>query len=128
MRNVEVALHELGHHFDKLLNKWSGMGGKAKGMPEELERLGRDIYGKKVPVGGYASEGFAELTRAYLSGETSLPGRAPLLYDWLTTYLSENPVEAKRMANLEMLVNNLSCRPLKSASGLSASRLKKTGR
>lgn len=101
-RVVTVALHELGHHFDRELGRWSRAQGRTPGVGAELEQLGRDLYGDTIPEGGYRSEGFAEFIREYLTGGADLSSRAPTLYRWFTTeYLTSKPEEAAKLRKLQ---------------------------
>jgi hypothetical protein len=102
--DIIVAVHELGHHFDRQMGMWSKSTGLASGIPGELIKLGRDLYGDKRPEGGYRAEGFAEFIGQYLIG-ADIRQRAPKLYDWFTTeYLPARPAEAKKLRELEGVI------------------------
>lgn len=104
VRDVPVAIHELGHHFDRELGVWSKQKGLPRGVTGELIKLGRDLYGSKRPAGGYRPEGFAEFIRAYLSGE-EVGQSAPATMKWFTAeYLANNPGEAKKLLVLEDVI------------------------
>jgi len=99
--NIVVAVHELGHHFDRQMGMWSKQKGLPSGIPSELARLGRDLYGDVRPKGGYKAEGFAEFIGHYLTGG-DIAQRAPALYRWFTMdYLPANPQEARKLRELE---------------------------
>lgn len=103
--DVEVALHELGHHFDHRLDWWSVKNGAPAGVAAELVRLGKDLYGTRRPAGGYKREGFAEFIREYLMNG-SIEDRAPATHQWFTTvYLQQQPEEAARVRELEGVVD-----------------------
>jgi hypothetical protein len=105
-RDIDAITHELGHHFDRELEGWSGKRGLPTGIPAELANLGKDLYGTTAPKGGYRSEGFAEFIRGFLTGE-DMTIRAPRLHRWFTTeYLIENRDEAKKLRKLEDTITN----------------------
>ncbi len=104
VRDIAVTTHELGHHFDRQLNKWS----KSKAVPAkvraELVALGQELYGNTRPPGGYKPEGFAEFIRKYLLGE-DVQKQVPELHKWFTTeYLVENSAEARKLQQLEDVI------------------------
>jgi len=106
VRDITTALHELGHYFDHQRQWWSKKHGLPPGIPRELAQLGRDLYGDTRPAGGYRAEGFAEFIREYLTGSDEIQARAPRLYAWFTTeYLADNPDEAKKLREVELLVS-----------------------
>jgi hypothetical protein len=84
--NLSVAAHEMGHAVARLLYPeiktlafdYKGPGsGKIRG---ELVRLGKDLYGKIVPTGGYKSEGFAEFIRLWMEDRPQAKKKAPTFY------------------------------------------------
>ena len=105
VRDISVAMHELGHHFDFQMGVWSKSKGLPRGIPTELAKLGRDLYGDRKPVAGYRAEGFAEFMREFLTGG-DIQKRAPRLYEWFTTeYLPANPSDAKKkLRKIEQLI------------------------
>jgi hypothetical protein len=104
-RDWDMLTHELGHHFDREMQRWSKQKGLPTGIPSELVVLGRALYGDKKPKGGYRSEGFAEFIRYYLASNPDIETKAPNLYNWFTTqYLVENPKEAERIHDLGLLI------------------------
>jgi hypothetical protein len=104
MGDVVTAVHELGHHFDRQLGKWSRSRGLPTGIAGELMQLGRELYGSKRPKGGYKAEGFAEFIGRYLTGD-NIQERAPKLYQWFTTeYLPANRREARKLRKLEDVI------------------------
>src|SRR5690606_3615393 len=58
VRDIDAALHELGHHWDRQADNVSTGKTLPKAVAAELTRLGRALYGNKRPAGGYRSEGF----------------------------------------------------------------------
>jgi hypothetical protein len=105
--DVTTAVHELGHHYDRLTDNFTKLGRFSKSgsreIDAELMRMGRDLYGDTAPNGGYKAEGFAEFIREYVSGEptAALSERAPVTYAWWTRYLSENKDEARKFRELK---------------------------
>lgn len=103
-RDIDAALHELGHHFDRELGQWSTSTGLPAGIPTELVNLGRAAYGSRKPANGYRSEGFAEFIREYLTGG-NIQAQAPKVYKWFTTeYLVSKPAEARKLRELERII------------------------
>lgn len=106
VRDVTTALHELGHHLDRQIDKWSRQENLPSGIAEELTSMGKSLYGKKKPNGGYRAEGFAEFIREYLTGGDTA-SIAPKMYEWFSTvHLPNNPAEAKKLRKLELLVTD----------------------
>jgi hypothetical protein len=102
--DIIVAVHELGHHFDRELGGWSGQTGLDSGIPGELLALGHELYGDTTPKGGFRAEGFAEFIGQYLTGG-DIQGKAPKLYHWFTTeYLPSKPAEAAKLRQLEDVI------------------------
>lgn len=72
MGKLHVAFHEAGHYISKWKLGWpanAGPGGVGRradklaltpGALQELEAMGRRLYGKRKPNGGYGEEGIAE--------------------------------------------------------------------
>ena len=102
---VSTFFHELGHHLHEImfprgtrpdqadLTKTRRMSKKAGAYDfpnewrKELVLLGKDLYGDKDPVGGYASEGWAETIRFLLVNPKHLKARAPTVYQQVTAHL-----------------------------------------
>lgn len=107
--DVVTAIHELGHHFDRELGKWSARRDLSPQIQAELRRLGEDLYGPGDKASTfYKSEGFAEFIREWLVGAGDLQARAPALSAWFgSEYLPENPEEARKIARLQDAVRLL---------------------
>lgn len=107
--DVVTAIHELGHHFDRELGKWSARRDLAPSIQAELRQLGEDLYGPGNRGSTfYKAEGFAEFIREWLIGAGDLQQRAPSLSAWFATeYLPENPEEARKIAKLQDAVRLL---------------------
>jgi hypothetical protein len=109
VNDLRTACHEIGHHIDVYLNNlatqkmstaWGGIGA-------EMVRLGKRLYGKKRPEGGYKAEGYAEAIFGYLTGGINLQEEAPRFWQFFTQhYLPDNANiaeildAAKRMVQL----------------------------
>lgn len=106
VRGIATAVHEIGHYLDWHTNdRWSKKPG-SKAIADELMKLGKDLYGDTKPPGGYKSEGWAEFTREYLTGEEA-EIKAPNLHKWFTqTYLKNNPDVAKNLAKLKGMIES----------------------
>lgn len=98
--DVVTAAHEVGHAIDRLVH---GRGHKWKKAPlppavrASLVKLGQDAYPRKEPHNGWESEGFAEMTMAYVMDKTRLDPH-PELRDWLKTEVfDKHPEFAKRL-------------------------------
>ena len=73
--------HEIGHHIDFLLHQ-SGPW-RSPNVRADLVKLGKKLYGNKIPNVGYEAEGFAEIVKYYLQGnEAGLRSEAPDAYQW----------------------------------------------
>ena len=104
VRSLTTAMHEIGHYIDWHVNKrWSKKPPSAK-IAAELVALGKALYGKKKPSGGYKSEGWAEFLRMYLTGE-DIVAAAPALTQWFTQeYLAKEPSTAKSLATIKGMI------------------------
>jgi len=94
--NLPTAAHEMGHALEKAIfgyvhgeSPWKNRPPK---MRRELLKLGKDLYKKKVPEGGYPREGFAEFIRLELSTDIEAAQRAPYTHKWFVQeFLKDNP-------------------------------------
>jgi hypothetical protein len=97
VNDLRVATHEIGHHIDiyfnneaakKMSHAWYGIGA-------ELVRLGKALYGRKRPKGGYKAEGYAEFVFGWLTGGIDLKKEAPrMLRFFEKDYLPNNSMMA----------------------------------
>jgi hypothetical protein len=94
--NIPTAAHEIGHAIEKAVYGWqsgepSPWTKLSPGLLVELREMGKALYGKRRPNGGYDREGWAEFMRLYLTGDLA-EERAPRTYKWFTdTFLTDNP-------------------------------------
>lgn len=90
---IATWVHELGHHLHQVMFPRRGSRKlsaaeptiTAKDFPQEWQKdliqLGKDLYGKRQPnVGGYTSEGWAEVVRFLFVNPAHLKKRAPQVY------------------------------------------------
>lgn len=100
--DLGTATHEIGHALERAVFGWTGAqspwsGGQASRagvLPKaqgELYRLGKDLYGKTVPAGGYLREGFAEYVRTWLTDSDALMTKAPEFTRWFDTQFMADP-------------------------------------
>lgn len=78
--DIVTAAHEVGHSIHKFVLQ--DRQGFPRPVATELDRLGRDLYGSRVPNGGYIREGMAEYVAKYLIGD-DMTKDAPELHKWL---------------------------------------------
>ncbi len=106
VRALTTATHEIAHHIDWTLNdKQLSHNPPTPAIAAELQSLGEALYGKKKPVGGYKSEGFAEFVREYLTGEDA-KAKAPNTYKWFTeTFLPANKGIAQNLAKTKVMID-----------------------
>ncbi len=102
VRDLSTATHELGHHLD---HNFFGLIHKhpPKGSTQELLDMGKELYGKRKPPGGYKSEGVAEYMRMWLT-DNDAENRAPNFTKWFDKYLKDNPKVAKRLRRTRKLI------------------------
>ncbi len=101
---IDTATHEVAHHLDWYINKRLSLNPPA-GTAEELMALGKELYGKQKPSGGYKSEGFAEFIRHYLTTDEAQE-KAPNFYKyWTEEYEPSHPREAKSLAQARKLID-----------------------
>jgi len=91
---ITAAAHEVGHAIQKaVFGAVSGrsLGGLSPIVRRQLIDLGRELYGDRVPKGGYAAEGFAEFIRMALTGDTTTVN-VSAVEDWYNNeFLPNNP-------------------------------------
>lgn len=101
--DLPTAIHEVGHAIEKLV--WWNLHGDRDFLENqggrftaELERLGRMLYGSKIPAAGYVREGFAEFLRGWAFGTPKVEQLAPTISKWWhDSFLKEYPSFAKRL-------------------------------
>lgn len=100
VRDIRVATHEVGHLVDRnILGRVSQR--PPAGTSAELLKLGKELYGEKVPPGGFKSEGFAEFVSKFMMGEDT-QAQAPNFHKWFTeTLLPGNPELAKKINEIK---------------------------
>lgn len=104
VRSITTGTHEVAHHIDWSLNNRMSLNPPTTAIRDELLALGKALYGKKKPKGGYKSEGWAEFIREYLTGEEAKE-KAPNLYKWFTeTYLPGHKDMAKKIAKTRDMI------------------------
>jgi hypothetical protein len=94
VNSLRVACHEIGHHIDSYLNnRWSKDQSDAWwGIGAELARMGKALYGRKRPKGGYKAEGYAEFVFGWLTKGIDLKQEAPRTLQFFEKeYLPDNP-------------------------------------
>lgn len=77
--DVDVATHEVGHFFSKKF--LPGVSRRAAAHPE-LVQLGQQLYGARVPAGGYAEEGLADFVRLYVTNPQTAQQAAPQFFQF----------------------------------------------
>jgi hypothetical protein len=104
VRSLSTITHELGHHIDRAMNDRMSLRPPTPEIGRELMKLGQDLYGKKQPVGGYKSEGWAEFIHDYLTGDQA-PEKAPNTYKWFAdTYLKDRPDIAAKLDKTKNMI------------------------
>lgn len=104
--------HELSHGMVAWLHS-TGVAGPealvATMSPEvvaEVTKLGRDLYGSRVPAGGYEHEGFAEFFRMWMIGNESAAANYPATYNWFhRTVLPRDSVLAEKLSSAQQLID-----------------------
>lgn len=101
--DIVVASHETGHAIEKVIY------GYPKGGPwrnplinpvtqRELLHLGKLLYGKTQPTGGYKREGFAEFIRLWITNRSQAQRQAPFFYKWFDSeFLNKYPEGRKAL-------------------------------
>lgn len=78
--DMVTAAHEAGHSLHQFALKDRQAFPAAVAI--ELTRLGKDLYGSRMPAGGYLREGMAEYVGKYLIGD-DMAKEAPALHKWV---------------------------------------------
>ena len=98
--SLRTIPHEIGHFIDALLRR-RGLA-RPPAVRHDLIALGKLLYGKKQPNGGYESEGFAELLKYYMQGnDAGLRKDAPAAYDWFMNRFA--PANPDTMARIDAM-------------------------
>lgn len=99
--DIDTGAHEVGHALHKrLVGDIDKPFGGATDV--ELEKLGKELYGERVPKGGhYRAEGVAEYVARRLQGDPDLAAAAPEFTKWFNEQLRKNPKIAKLFAEAE---------------------------
>jgi hypothetical protein len=99
--DIETVIHELGHAIEKAVFGW------VKGSPwvppeqspermAELVRLGKALYGRKKPTGGYKREGWSEFHRLWETQPENAEKHAPEFFKWFEEeWLPNQPKKAQ---------------------------------
>lgn len=107
--DLPSAAHETAHALEKVLywnilndpNFFANMG---QPFDAELARLGRMLYGSKVPAAGYVREGFAEFLRGWLFQVPDVSRHTPNILRWFEgTFLKQHPAFGKDLLALRDL-------------------------
>lgn len=103
VRSLLTASHEIGHHIDhKVLGRFSKDAGGNKAIYEELTTVGKKLYGKRKPNGGYRGEGFAEFIRGVSFSNQFVLDHFPATLKWFnTTFKNNNPKAFSNIKKLE---------------------------
>lgn len=104
--DIPVATHEVGHALEEIVfpllkadPAWRTSGLK-RGMNQELIDLGHALYGSTRPGNGYASEGWAEFTRHYVTDRAHLSKVAPQVLAWVEGNLLKGNPRLRKQFNL----------------------------
>lgn len=96
---LDTVSHEIGHYVSKKYlknptmkgDRFRGAGRKPvllpKGAAQELTKMGRDLYGKRRPAGGYGEEGIAEWHKFYVTDPKALAAKAPTFTHFMDTVI-----------------------------------------
>ncbi|MEO0742999.1 MAG: LPD38 domain-containing protein [Bacteroidota bacterium] len=106
--DLATAAHEIAHaietHVFGFRNPWVSNGAAQVSSTHraELVQLGKELYGKQKPAGGYMREGWAEFLRMWLTeGGTR---KAPAMTAWMDgVFLPSNPKLAKALKNAQAM-------------------------
>ena len=90
--DVVGGSHEVGHALNKFVVASLAKEGSRvpTGVKVELIRLGKRLYGDRVPAGGYRQEGWAEFIRLLLTTDSEAQDRAPLTVQWFGKMLGNH--------------------------------------
>jgi hypothetical protein len=94
---LSTATHEVGHALERVTwgfrkgGVWIKKLGKGSVEWAELIAAGKALYGDRKPHGGYASEGFAEFIRYWVTDRPSARKIMPTMSGWFDKYLDTAP-------------------------------------
>lgn len=95
LKKLDTVAHEVGHYLSKKYDvKFA-----AKMLPKadrltvfnELVKMGRDLYGNKIPSGGYAEEGVAQWARFFVTEPQRMVTDAPTFTAYMDKLLDREP-------------------------------------
>ena len=100
--DIVTGAHEVGHAINKKVLGWKMK--LPKGVRAELLEMGKELYGDRKPVSGYAREGWAEYMARYLFDE-DMGIIAPKTHDWFhNTILPKDSAFSEDVATLKEMV------------------------
>jgi len=106
--DVPTAAHEIAHAMEDALFGTGPVWQRSKEInaraKAELNKLGKDLYGSKVPNGGYKSEGFSEFIRLRLSDPSNAEIKAPEFFKFWEKKLNSIPSLRRRFDNASDIV------------------------
>jgi hypothetical protein len=96
--DLATAVHEFGHSVHaKIIGWYSRWPSQIVG---ELTKMGKELYGSRVPNGGYRREGLAEYVARFMLGDNT--ANFPETHKWFTeTILPGHPEFAKQWGELK---------------------------
>ncbi len=74
--------HEVGHGLEKYLERNLPASQEGRRIRDEIVRLGRELYPEKPPWNGWASEGWGEFVRLWLTNPKALKAKAGRAAKW----------------------------------------------
>lgn len=88
--DLDTVSHEVGHYISQYLLGNPTMKSRRAFAPaltrsavKELNKMGRDLYGKRKPAAGYGEEGIAEWSKFYVIDRDALATKAPEFTKWM---------------------------------------------
>lgn len=90
--DLDVTAHEVGHFLDKrvLEKRFSGKN-RSRQFDKELVAMGKELYGSRVPPGGFASEGVAEFVHFYITDPAKAKLKAPGFFEHFESVIKGVP-------------------------------------
>jgi diguanylate cyclase (GGDEF)-like protein len=121
--DVYTSLHEAGHAMQENLMAGYKLSSKEKA---ELVALGKELYGAKRPVGGYASEGFAEFFAQFVTKGAGIE-KAPVFAKFFEQQLNK-PENARFKKQFDKVAEAVSRSAEQGSFKRVASKIEYTGR
>lgn len=105
--DIVVASHEAGHSLERVVWPQMRIHAEFDNMRKEMEVAGEALYGVKEPSNGYASEGFAEFMRLYITRPSLAKSSLPKTFKWFEqNFAPDNKTFKARLDTIRQMTSD----------------------